>query len=605
MYTKIFNRKRLIGYFALAFRELTPFKAATFVASALFLCSLYVIGPNVQNVIISLASSGKPAIYEASYGNGVIIFPSFQDWLKNREYWYYAIAALLTATIIWRQPTIRRIAFTAYLTTVLVLITIDVSLSVYNGSLFQSDIIYDVMFDSIGGIFMTGAIILQVRLMDLLLADAPQYGFGNGLLTIFCPILVGTLVVLGVYTAERLLYSPSHVSFDAFIAAPVHGVIIDDSSQVTHVSDREKERLGIFKKRQFSLIRDLSDYDLVTWLGDGLIKVQLIPTNERYAAYINFFSGCTENNLKSMPPLSKESIKLGNINSIKFNLDKGFTTFAVAKGNGNVSVEPNGVSQYSLDPALPTSLDVSEFVGDKATMRVGDAHSRLGFYLIANLFTTTKDDKVRLSDRTLTVVADGAARKFTFLGKGANLARGRKVVCHAIEVEDTENIDISSSDPTVVAYVRLIPVSNLIAVDADNLGSLMISGQDGWVNAKNVAFSSFENIFQNDRLNFVTFSGDVKSFIVDSAKINTSQYITYQLYGHDMHGSVNDNGIVELRGFAIAAWSGNTRLNPTWWESLDWKVKWGICSGLLVVLGVIGKLLWRVIVDDEVVRSLR
>lgn len=605
MYTKIFNRKRLIGYFVLALRELTPFKAATFVAFTLFLCSLYVIGPNVQSVIVSLASSGKPAIYEASYGNGVIIFPGFQGWLKNREYWYYAIAALFTATIIWRQPTIRKIAFATYLTTVLVLIAIDVSLYIYNGSIFQSDIIYDVIFDSIGGIFMTGAIILQVRLMDLLLADAPQYGFGNGLLTIFCPILVGTLIVLGVYMAERLLYSPSHVSFDAFIAAPVHGVIIDEPSQVTHVSDGGKERLGIFKKRQFSLIRDLSDYDLFTWLGDGSVKVRLIRTSERYAAYINFFSGCTEKDLKSMPSLSKEPIKLGDINSIKLNLDKGFTTFAVAKGSGSVSIEPNGVSQYSLNPATQTSLDVSEFVGDKTTMRVGDAHSRLGFYLIANLFTTTKDDKVRLSDRTLTVVADGAERKFSFMGEGANLAREKEVVCHAIEVKNTRNIEISSSDPTVVAYVRLIPVSNLIAVDADNLGAIMISGQGGWVNAKNVAFSSFENIFQNDSLNFVTFSGNVKSFIVDSAKIDTSQYITYQLYGHDMHGSINDKGVVEFRGSAIAAWSGNARLNPTWWESLDWKLKWGICSGLLMVMGIIGRLLWRVIVDDEVVRSLR
>lgn len=597
--------RRLSGHIVSAIRGIAPFKAAVFFVFAIFLCALYIIGPDIQKIVASLLRSGVPGIYRSSYGNGVVTFPSLQEWLQDREYWYYAIASLLTAAIVWRHATMRRMTFAAYITTVSVLIGIDAVLCIYQGTLFSSLMFANIVFDAIGGILMTGTIILVVRLMDLLFADAPSYGVANKLLTLFCPVLVGVLIILSTYFIERSLYSPRHVEFVTFISAPVRGAISTQVKGDAPETSDAGQKDGIFSKRQFSLIRDLKDYDLITWLGDGATNVKLAPMQTSYTVYIDFFSGCTRGDLKKMHGTAKQTIKLEGVKSVNLHFDKGLTTFAMSKNNGIVSVEPNGVVQYSLTPSSKKSLDVSEFVGENAVMRAGDKYSNIYFYLIANLFTTTKDDKVIVADRMFDMTVNGIKHTFRFAGSESNT--GKTVTCRLITPQMVKSVGVSGVDGTAAAYVRLIPEPVKVsgAQVGDNSGVLEISGPAGWISADNVAFSSFENFFQNDDMDYVSFSGAVKSLVVDSANVDTSQYLTYQMFGRDIQGSVDDNGIVTFRGAAKAAWAGSVRLNPTWWESLDWKIKSGLFSGVAIFLIFIAKLLKSIIVRDEPIRCLR
>lgn len=587
-------------------RGLTLFRVASFLTLAIFLCALYAIGPDVQQVAASLLKSSTPGIYRSLYGNGVITFPSLLDWLQEKDYWYYMIASVLTVAVVWRHTTVRRMALATYITTTLMLIAIDAAFAAYFGSLLSLSMLANVLFDIIGGILMACTIILVVRFMDLLFADAPAYGIANKSLTLLCPIFFALMTMLCFYFIERLLYSPRNVQFTAMVTVPVHGAIITHAAKSSSPNSNKSDSGGIFSKRQFSFIRDLKKYDLVTWLGDGVKTVKLIPSQTAYTVYIDFFSGCSRANLNKMPRIANQTIKLGVVNNISLQFGSGFTTFAMTKSNGNVSLAPNGVSLYSLMPSSAGSakaLDVSEFVGNHAIIHAGDEYSEVDFYLIANLFTSTKDNKVILSNRSLSVIADGIKHVFRF--SNAKFRMDETVTCRSIPAQEVERARVNEVNATATAYVRLIPNSiDISNAQFDNIGVLEISGPAGWVGADNVPFSSFENFFQNDGVDFVTFSGAVKSLIVDSVDIDPSQYTTYQMFGHDIRGSIDDNGMVTFAGAAQAAWSGDVRFNATWWESLDWKIKSGIFSGATILLIFIAKLLRSIIIGDRSIRFL-
>lgn len=569
-------------------------KRAFQLALALGLSLVLVSGPTVQLIITAIVADGA-SLYSSIYGETVVPFPTWSNWLAAGLHPRYLLCALATVLACGqgRRPT----TFILWGTFVsaIGLTLIDLTWAGLEG------IGVSLVCNLLGGVLIAGTVFTIALAAGRFRIATRRYQSGVVVAIVVWPVLAGLAISFGLYVVLRILLHPTpvHVSLDAEV--PFNGYYSADydlscyrkslssyrpaacesnssEDDVWGESSREPQRFAIL-----GLINKTDDF---RWIGQAtpLVLEWKRTSSEPMNASVRLVQGCVQ----SLTEMDEKAAAVPDVQAndhLRLTLQE--TMFQVQPlSNGSLSdvrIEEAGLAQFSVGyvDGEETRLEVSRFLSEaKLTMRPNLTGGSLAVVMMP---VSTARDGNEDGLRTIELMHD--ERKHRILLEEARLIEpDSPVPCLPVQLEGGIG---RLESPMAGVLVDVRGPKQVKYSSMQELSEFVVENLNGWGSIGAIDRGDLHYFSQDGRLDMMFLNAVYSKLQFDGSEVGHSNRSLVYLYG-DLHASIRSSTLT-VTGEAVSAHLDGQRMNRTRWEKFDGAIR----VALLTALPGLILLYWR------------
>ncbi|MQR00979.1 hypothetical protein [Glaciimonas soli] len=552
------------------------------------------IGPYLQLYLLSLLTSPENSIYSSAYGDSFIKFPGINTWF-NGMLWPFTLVSAFFIFFVrkatnYRDVFVIAIVYFCFALTVLDLYAAFVQI---NGSN-KINIFQCVISNIFGSLLIASYVLLVFRFTELILSFTRTHVSLQRVLALASPPVIGFAVSASAYYVCTLFFSLTPAKID---------ILLDPSTFGYYTSNISKKQgeLSSATEKKFGLFSEGGNFNGDLEVINQTPLVFSWKKSDRpgiYKGSIMLYTGCLPYNLPTKVSQPDNTITFDNLNNLQVEIDSGITQLLInskSGANGEVAIDNEALNIYWLSQDLKTKLlTLNRFPGSNSTLDYWSSSNKLKAYVSTYLIKSDKMQNSSLQPRRIKINADGVRYDLNFESK-KTLNFEDKFYCNPItKTKFVPGIKVNISDMAIAVGI-ILQIERKTPVDSfssNRKNALHINGINGWVSVKNLSNQDASIITSRGLVKDLSFTGGVKSFEMDGAKINASPFEKFTVKNGNLLGSLEPTGQLRFVGEAQAIFKDQSRLNKTRWERLDSSIKLLFLS---VVATLFSSLFWLVV----------
>lgn len=601
---KEFSFKKLIKYFIPRGLGVWGVVTLSLTTGLSFILST---GPQVQKYINGLLNSDSETIYGSAYQESIAHFLGLHEWLLLGIQWPYLVMAAIITVFSLRQMTLRRILFSAIISSFLVLTAFDLITAAFENTISLDYTLKNVAFN------LGGGIIISVLMISILVGC--DFCFDHGLgrpafrraFGAIFAIVAGVLVSASVYYIVAFFYQTEPIQLGVLLGSPVSGFFMPQS--IAAGKNKKNENSLLNSTPTFDLVPRNVEGAIVNWTSpDGLLKAEWnsLGTSVTFNATIKLYSGCMDRKAINGVNSSGIPITLNNVNSLSVSFDRGLSIFDVGSKEADsiLNLDPSAPSFYWIDrDEQSKNIKLTQFVDESAKMAYWDRSDKISFYLTASL-SKGIGNAIVASARMLHIQVN--KRDYIIsINRPSGIFQANKIVCKGINANNllqSSHLDVPTSTFFVSALVHIDRVQTADQAYGRKDGELRVSGGSGWISVgglteNNLAESKLGN------LKALKFRGNVLNLEFDGTSIPVHPSDSYLAFGK-FNGMFDETGQLRVLGTATDLWIDGLRMNSTKWEKLGWGQRLFLLTTLVTIFSIMIKIIIARLQNDSTVHWL-
>ena len=533
-------------------------------------------GPSIQNFAFSLIRSDASSIYGSAYQDSLVKFPELRHWLAMGIQWPFLLTATAVVCFSLRRPGARQVFVSSILASSLALAAYDLLIGIFGHTLSDSYLLENVIADAVGGVLLAFIFTAVLIAANLCVVHLRGPNVWRRLIATVVTIIVGVCLSSAAFYAAEFFYRPVPVKLDVVLDPPVSGAIIFDPDAAKYKKDSQTGPDE--SPLPFQLFPANIEDAAIQWNSPAdenkfSIEWSSLSKSTVFEATIEFYADCFNDKIDTATPIQDHQVRIENVSSLNVSLDGGaseFRTFNRSRMSGSLVTDFGMSVLYSLDLEPGSKkIKTTQFVDKNATLTVRNIGRELGFYINAPLMTSTAQQGIIPSGRTLAININ--SKSYFIETEKPRIAKEiNELACKSLEPGGAVKNDraaISGADSYSGVLIRISrrPAPASAYGIEDNV--LKVLGGNGWVSLTRPT----EKVIGRDgsgSLHLIAFKGNITNLDIDNQSIAGRPIDEYNAFG-EFTGSFESPAKVRFSGQAKALWKNAARVNPTRWERLS------------------------------------
>lgn len=530
---------------------------------AVFLAPLLAYGPYLQFYVFSILKSDAITIYESVYGDGIVKYPSWLEFLYRGMEPTYAILAVLIASISLRSSSSRMILTRSIISSAILLTIVDIYHGTTSNKISVEYILENTVSNGIGGVLIGFLCIFAISVGEIVYRNVKWKLIARVALSASTVFITGILAIIIIFYSSRFIFHPVPVDFE---------IVLSEKSSGTYLPSRHSTP---DEKSFESLLPDIRDSGVVEWNAfskDGFTKYwESLNEEATFDVELTLISSCAEDE-ENRDEQAPESINYIGLNKFELEVDAGAVYLGLnsnreARGNYRLAVDRIAHFWLDLDQEINTG-EITHFFTDLAELEFVPDSNTLTGKLVVFLFET-RENRVQPLQRSLKVVANGQSEYLSLISS-------EESVTNNLLIGECDSLKLSSEmgEQKIVDGLQLHVEFIISESQRGNLIRSMRSvstGGSGWLSISYSDLQRMENRSVGAIDTFV-INGPIESAYVNSVEHHSGRLDSITALNGDLKGYYSDGQLV-VSGTTRHLWSGQNRWSPTRWEQIDWPIK--------------------------------
>jgi hypothetical protein len=552
------------------------------------LCVSYLlsVGAGLQHYSFAILKNNAGSIYEATYRDTLIQFPTLLAWLRIGIFWPLLVASAIISISAFTARTFRGFVILAGASLFFIVTALDIVAGLILDILTPSALFENLAANFIGGVLFSAAAAVLVATYEAIASDAINKS-SNKYLYVYpiVPFLFGPTVAAIAYLIAYFFYQPMPVRLEATLGQPVTGTFSSRRTTEARNSDVGYEQQSGYFNVLPSWVEG-SGAEIFSTHGRLDANWRALAREDRFVAQVSFHWNCRDDDSNDIANIrGPVAIRAESVRNIRVRFGRGFSEIRTRNSEMNRFNIETPASIFSIDREGPDGLVITNYILSEDVVRLR-ASGGLSFY-IASTFYATRE---RRFPRDLEIIMDGVVHRYRFTPPRRVVPRAQ-VACRPLLVDRSNaalpsghtNVQVPEGALYVGAVVRVVRVPrtpNFLPPDEE----LTVTGAAGDAWAKTFGVDRRNPRERRlGRARTVSFRGNVVQLLVDGNRANIGPQNEITARG-DLVGTLHPSGEIHLVGPADALWKDGVRLNPTKWERLSTEAQIATLTFLLAIL---------------------